>query len=191
MQPSVRQSSPPEKISEAIKAGLNVARLNMSHGDHAEHQARYDTIREESAKLGKDVAILADLQGPKIRLERFANGKEYLEPGADFTITSEDVEGTAEICGTTYKGLPGAVKLGDKLLLDDGKIRLEAIEVTPTRVRTRVVVGGPISNNKGINLPGAAVSLPALTEKDATTCARTEDGCRHHCTLLRPYRCRR
>jgi len=157
----------PEKISEAIKAGLNVARLNMSHGDHAEHQARYNTIREESAKLGKDVAILADLQGPKIRLERFANGKEYLEPGADFTITSEDVEGTAEICGTTYKGLPGDVKLGDKLLLDDGKIRLEAIEVTPTRVRTRVVVGGPISNNKGINLPGAAVSLPALTEKDA------------------------
>ena len=157
----------PEKISEAIKAGLNVARLNMSHGDHAEHQARYDTIRDQSAKLGKDVAILADLQGPKIRLERFANGKEYLEPGADFTITSEDVEGTAEICGTTYKGLPGDVKLGDKLLLDDGKIRLEAIEVTPTRVRTRVVVGGPISNNKGINLPGAAVSLPALTEKDA------------------------
>ena len=157
----------PEKISEAIKAGLNVARLNMSHGDHAEHQARYNTIREESAKLGKDVAILADLQGPKIRLERFANGKEYLEPGADFTITSEDVEGTAEICGTTYKGLPGDVKPGDKLLLDDGKIRLEAIEVTPTRVRTRVVVGGPISNNKGINLPGAAVSLPALTEKDA------------------------
>ena len=80
----------------------------QSHGDHAEHQARYDTIREQSAKLGKDVAILADLQGPKIRLERFANGKEYLEPGADFTITSEDVEGTAEICGTTYKGLPGA-----------------------------------------------------------------------------------
>ena len=144
-----------------------VARLNMSHGDHAEHQARYNTIREQSAKLGKDVAILADLQGPKIRLERFANGKEYLEPGADFTITSEDVEGTAEICGTTYKGLPGDVKLGDKLLLDDGKIRLEAIEVTPTRVRTRVIVGGPISNNKGINLPGAAVSLPALTEKDA------------------------
>ena len=139
----------------------------MSHGDHAEHQGRYNTIREESAKLGKDVAILADLQGPKIRLERFANGKEYLEPGADFTITSEDVEGTAEICGTTYKGLPGDVKLGDKLLLDDGKIRLEAIEVTPTTVRTRVIVGGPISNNKGINLPGAAVSLPALTEKDA------------------------
>ena len=159
--------SAPDKIAAAIKAGMHVSRLNMSHGDHAEHQARYDTIREESAKLGKDVAILADLQGPKIRLERFANGKEYLEPGADFTITSEDVEGTAEICGTTYKGLPGDVKLGDKLLLDDGKIRLEAIEVTPTRVRTRVVVGGPISNNKGINLPGAAVSLPALTEKDA------------------------
>ncbi|MDO5750935.1 MAG: pyruvate kinase [Rothia sp. (in: high G+C Gram-positive bacteria)] len=157
----------PEKIAAAIEAGLNVARLNMSHGDHAEHQARYNTIREQSALQGKDVAILADLQGPKIRLERFKDGKAYLETGADFTITSEDVEGTAEICGTTYKGLPGDVKPGDDLLLDDGKIRLKAIEVSETRVRTRVIVGGPISNNKGINLPGAAVSLPALTEKDA------------------------
>ncbi len=96
---------------------------------------------------------------PKIRLERFANGKEYLEPGADFTITSEDVEGTAEICGTTYKGLPGDVKLGDKLLLDDGKIRLEAIEVTPLAFAP-AWSSVPISNNKGINLPGAAVSCP-------------------------------
>ena len=138
----------------------------MSHGDHDVHTNSYNTIREQSAKLGKEVAILADLQGPKIRLERFKNEKEILEPGADFTITSEEVEGTQEICGTTYKGLPGDVKPGDKLLLDDGKIQLEAVEVTPTRVRTRVIVGGPISNNKGINLPGAAVSLPALTEKD-------------------------
>lgn len=158
--------SSPEKIAEAIKAGMNVSRLNMSHGDHDVHTNSYTTIREQSAALGKEVAILADLQGPKIRLERFVNGEEYLKPGADFTITSEDVEGTKDICGTTYKGLPGDVKPGDKLLLDDGKIQLEAVEVTPTRVRTRVIVGGPISNNKGINLPGAAVSLPALTEKD-------------------------
>lgn len=158
--------SAPDKIAAAIKAGMNVSRLNMSHGDHDVHTNSYNTIREQSAKLGKEVAILADLQGPKIRLERFKNEKEILEPGADFTITSEEVEGTQEICGTTYKGLPGDVKPGDKLLLDDGKIQLEAVEVTPTRVRTRVIVGGPISNNKGINLPGAAVSLPALTEKD-------------------------
>ena len=112
--------SSPEKIAEAIKAGMNVSRLNMSHGDHDVHTNSYTTIREQSAALGKEVAILADLQGPKIRLERFVNGEEYLKPGADFTITSEDVEGTKDICGTTYKGLPGDVKPGDKLLLDDG-----------------------------------------------------------------------
>lgn len=158
--------STPDKIAEAIKAGMNVSRLNMSHGDHEVHTSSYNTIREQSAQLSKEVAILADLQGPKIRLERFKNGEEFLEPGADFTITVDDVEGTKEICGTTYKGLPGDVKPGDKLLLDDGKIQLEAVDITDRNVRTRVVVGGPISNNKGINLPGAAVSLPALTEKD-------------------------
>lgn len=158
--------SAPDKISAAIEAGMNVARLNMSHGDHDVHTNSYRTIREEAAKLGKNVAILADLQGPKIRLATFKNGSEILEPGATFKITIEDVEGTKDICGTTFKGLPGDVKPGDTLLVDDGKIRLEAIEVDETTVTTRVVVGGPVSNNKGINLPGVAVSIPALTEKD-------------------------
>ncbi|MFC6352832.1 pyruvate kinase [Rothia nasimurium] len=158
--------SAPEKIAAAIEAGMNVARLNMSHGDHEVHTNSYATIREQAEKLGRNVAILADLQGPKIRLETFKNGAEVLEPGDTFKITTEDVEGTKEICGTTFKGLPGDVKPGDTLLIDDGKIRLEAIEVNETTVTTRVIVGGPISNNKGINLPGVAVSIPALTEKD-------------------------
>ncbi|MGV3149302.1 pyruvate kinase [Rothia sp. 11273D007AR] len=158
--------SAPEKIAAAIEAGMNVARLNMSHGDHEVHTNSYATIREQAEKLGHNVAILADLQGPKIRLETFKNGAEVLEPGDTFKITIEDVEGTKEICGTTFKGLPGDVKPGDTLLIDDGKIRLEAIEVDETTVTTRVIVGGPISNNKGINLPGVAVSIPALTEKD-------------------------
>lgn len=158
--------SAPEKIAAAIEAGMNVARLNMSHGDHSVHTNSYNTIREQAQKLGRNVAILADLQGPKIRLETFKNGSEVLEPGDTFKITIEDVEGSKEICGTTFKGLPGDVKPGDTLLVDDGKIRLEAIEVDETTVTTRVVVGGPISNNKGINLPGVAVSIPALTEKD-------------------------
>ncbi|GGH57017.1 pyruvate kinase [Rothia aerolata] len=158
--------SAPEKIAAAIEAGLNVARLNMSHGDHEVHTNSYTTIREQSQKLGKNVAILADLQGPKIRLETFKNGVEILEPGDTFKITTEDIEGTKEICGTTFKGLPGDVKPGDTLLIDDGKIRLEAIEVNETTVTSRVVVGGPVSDHKGINLPGVAVSIPALTEKD-------------------------
>ncbi|MFW0169305.1 pyruvate kinase [Rothia sp. P4278] len=158
--------SAPEKIAAAIEAGMNVARLNMSHGDHQVHTESYATIREQAEKLGQNVAILADLQGPKIRLETFKNGSELLEPGDTFKITTLDVEGSKEICGTTFKGLPGDVKPGDTLLIDDGKIRLEAIEVNETTVATRVVVGGPVSNNKGINLPGVAVSIPALTEKD-------------------------
>ncbi|MEX3610080.1 pyruvate kinase [Rothia sp. LK2588] len=158
--------SSPEKIAEAIEAGMNVARLNMSHGDHDVHSQSYTNIREQSKNLGRNVAILADLQGPKIRLETFKNGSEVLSPGDTFTITTRDVEGTQEICGTTFKNMPGDVKEGDTLLIDDGKIRLEAISVTDTDITTRVVVGGPVSDHKGINLPGVAVSIPALTEKD-------------------------
>lgn len=155
-----------DKLSEAISAGLNVARLNMSHGDHDVHTANFNNVRRASQDLNKNVAILADIQGPKIRLETFANGSEMLEPGDAFTITTEDVPGTKEICGTTYKGLPGDVRPGDLLLIDDGKVRLEATEVSATTVTTRVVIGGKVSDHKGINIPNAAVSVPALTEKD-------------------------
>ncbi|MDO4916796.1 MAG: pyruvate kinase [Rothia sp. (in: high G+C Gram-positive bacteria)] len=158
--------SSPDKLAAAIEAGMNVARLNMSHGDHSVHTESYKNLRQQSEKLGRNVAILADLQGPKIRLSTFKNGAEILEPGDTFKITVDDVEGTKEIVGTTFKGLPGDVKPGDTLLVDDGKIRLQAVTVDERTVTTRVIVGGPVSNNKGLNLPGAAVSIPALTEKD-------------------------
>jgi pyruvate kinase len=146
---------------------MDVARLNMSHGAHADHAEVYRLVREASDASGHGVAILADLQGPKIRLERFADGPVTLRRSQRWTITTRDVDGDATICGTTYKGLPGDVGPGDPLLIDDGKVRLRVVAVTDTDVETEVLVGGQVSNNKGINLPGVAVSVPALSEKDA------------------------
>ena len=120
-----------------------------------------------AAETGKNVGILVDLQGPKIRLAEFAEGKVTLTYGERFTITTREVPGDVTICGTTYDGLPGDVEPGDQLLIDDGRIALVAEEVTETDVICRVTVGGPVSNHKGINLPGVAVSVPAMSEKDA------------------------
>jgi pyruvate kinase len=155
------------RIRELVYAGMDVARLNMSHGAHSDHAEVYRLVREASDASGHGVAILADLQGPKIRLERFADGPVELRRSQRWTITTRDVEGNGEICGTTYKGLPGDVGPGDPLLIDDGKVRLRVVSVTDTDVETEVLVGGRVSNNKGINLPGVAVSVPALSEKDA------------------------
>ena len=159
-------SESPERLVELVEAGMDVARLNMSHGDYAEHRKRLEAVREAARVVGRPVGVLVDLQGPKIRLGRFAAGKEVLVPGATFTITVEDIPGTVERCSTTFKGLPGDVSVGDTILIDDGRLQLEAVEVTETDVVTRVVVGGEVSNNKGINLPGVAVSVPAMSEKD-------------------------
>ncbi len=156
----------PERMKELVEAGMDVARFNMSHGDHSEHEERLANLRAAAAEVGRTVGLLADLQGPKIRLGRFAQGKENLAYGARFTITTDDVGGDAERCSTTYKGLPGDVTPGDTILVDDGRLTLRAEEVTDTEVVTTVVVGGPVSNNKGINLPGVAVSVPAMSEKD-------------------------
>jgi pyruvate kinase len=145
---------------------MDVARLNMSHGTHAEHERMYRLVREASDATGHAVAILADLQGPKIRLGTFSEGSTVLAVGAPFTVTTEDVPGTATICSTTYEGLPHDVKAGDRILVDDGRLVLSVNEVDGPQVHTRVVVGGPVSNHKGLNLPGVAVSVPALTEKD-------------------------
>jgi len=153
-------------LDRLIAAGLDVARLNFSHGSHEDHAENYHRVRAAAERNGKAVALLADLQGPKIRLARFASGPVELVAGQTFTITTDDVPGDVTCCGTTYAGLPGDVKVGDPLLIDDGRLALEAIEVTATKVVTKVIVGGPCSNNKGINLPGAAVSVPALSEKD-------------------------
>ncbi|MCN9240179.1 pyruvate kinase [Streptomyces sp. RY43-2] len=155
-----------EMLVALIEAGMNVARFNFSHGSHEEHQGRYDRVRGASAETGRAVGVLADLQGPKIRLETFAEGPVELVRGDEFVITTEDVPGDKSICGTTYKGLPGDVSKGDQVLINDGNVELKVLDVDGPRVRTTVVEGGIISDHKGINLPGAAVNVPALSEKD-------------------------
>jgi len=155
-----------EQIKDLIDAGMNVARLNMSHGEHAIHAESYANVRRAANELGQGVGIVADLQGPKIRLGRFANGPVDLVNGAEFTITTEDILGDVTQCGTTHKGLPNDCNPGDTVLVDDGKVKLEVVSVDGPRVMTKVLEGGPVSNNKGINLPGVAVSVPALSDKD-------------------------
>lgn len=157
----------PEKVKELIAAGMNMARLNLSHGSYEEHQGRLDSVRSAAKEAGKAVAILVDLQGPKIRLARFENGPHDLARGDIFTITTDEVPGTKERVGTTYKGLPGDCKAGDRILIDDGKVTVEVIEVKGNDVITKCIEPGAVSNNKGINLPGVAVSVPAMSEKDA------------------------
>jgi len=156
----------PGKVEELIAAGMNMARLNLSHGGYPEHQARLDAVRAAALKAGVAVAILVDLQGPKIRLARFENGPHDLARGDIFTITTDEVSGTKERVGTTYKGLPGDCKPGDRILIDDGKVTVEVVEVKGNDVITKCIEPGAVSNNKGINLPGVAVSVPALSEKD-------------------------
>ena len=155
-----------EKVQELIAAGMNMARLNLSHGSYEEHQSRLDLVRAAAKEAGSAVAILVDLQGPKIRLARFENGPHELARGDIFTITTDEVAGTKERVGTTYKGLPGDCKAGDRILIDDGKVTVEVIEVKGNDVITKCTQPGAVSNNKGINLPGVAVSVPAMSEKD-------------------------
>jgi pyruvate kinase len=156
----------PEKVRELIAAGMNMARLNLSHGGYEEHQNRLDQVRAAAAEAGVPIAILVDLQGPKIRLARFKDGPHDLARGDVFTITTDEIEGTKERVGTTYKGLPGDCKAGDRILIDDGKVTVEVTAVKGNDVITKVIEPGAVSNNKGINLPGVAVSVPALSEKD-------------------------
>ncbi len=159
-------TSSPGQIRALVAAGMDIARLNLSHGEYSVHEQIYTSVREASDESGHAVGILVDLQGPKIRTGRFANGPVTLAKGDRFTITTEDVLGDQDRVGTTYKGMPGDVRPGDLLLVDDGKVTLRAVAVTATEVVTEAVEGGVISNNKGINLPGVAVSVPALSEKD-------------------------
>lgn len=156
----------PEQIQALVDAGMDVARINRSHGSAAEHEVTVERVRRASSTSGRAVAILVDLQGPKIRLETFADGPQVLEVGDTFTITTREVPGTKELVGTTFKGLPGDCAPGDRLLIDDGNVAVRVVEVTETDVVTKVEVGGPVSDHKGLNLPGVAVSVPALSEKD-------------------------
>jgi pyruvate kinase len=159
-------TSSAEQIQTLVDAGMDVARLNLSHGEYADHEETYLRVRRASDQAGRGVGVLVDLQGPKIRLGNFAAGPVLLERGAEFTITTDDVPGDAEMASTTYAGLPGDVEAGDRILIDDGKVGLTCVAVSGTRVRCLVTEGGLVSDHKGLNLPGVAVSVPALSEKD-------------------------
>ncbi|CAL9616235.1 pyruvate kinase [Streptomyces sp. enrichment culture] len=156
-----------DQIKELVDAGMDIARFNFSHGTHAEHEERYRRVRKASDETGRSVGTLADLQGPKIRLGHFGEGPVLLERGDAFTITVEEgIEGDRHTCGTTYAGLAEDVTPGERVLVDDGKVCLEVTGVDGPRVHTRVIEGGMVSDHKGLNLPGVAVSVPALSKKD-------------------------
>lgn len=155
-----------EGILGLVEAGMDVARLNMSHGEHADHEANYAWVREATDETGHAVGVLADLQGPKIRLGRFVNGEEMWKEGEIVRMTVDDVEGTHDRVSTTYKGLAKDAKPGDRLLIDDGKVAVVCKEVEGNDVVCEVTEGGPVSNNKGVSLPGMDISVPALSEKD-------------------------
>jgi pyruvate kinase len=153
-------TSGPDQIAVLVAAGLDVARLNMSHGSQAGHHAAYLNVRAAGDASGRSVGVLVDLQGPKIRLGRFASGPVTLAPGAEFTITGEDVPGDETEASTTYAGLAGDVRPGTQILVDDGRVVLEVTGVSGPRVRTKVLTGGRVSDHKGLNLPGVRVSAP-------------------------------
>ncbi|MDT5072665.1 MAG: pyruvate kinase, partial [Mycobacterium sp.] len=154
------------QIKALVEVGMDVARLNFSHGDHSDHEIAYKRVRAASDVTGRAVGILADLQGPKIRLGRFADGPTVWVAGETVRITVDDIEGTHDRVSTTYKELAKDATAGDRLLVDDGNIGLTVSEVDGNDVVCIVTEGGKISNNKGLSLPGMNVSVPALSEKD-------------------------
>jgi pyruvate kinase len=154
------------RLTELVDAGMDVARLNFSHSTHAQHLALYGMVREISAQRGRPVEVLADLQGPKIRLGRFAAGPVVWGAGEQIVITTHTCPGDHDRVSTTYSDLAVDVEPGDRLLVDDGKIDLRVLEVSETDISCEVIHGGPVSDNKGISLPGVAVSAPPLSDKD-------------------------
>jgi pyruvate kinase len=158
--------SSPAVMSRMLAAGVDVVRLNFSHGIAADHIERARLVRECAQKLGREVALMADLQGPKIRVGKFEKGRVQLEPGQDFILDAECELGDEKRAGLDYKELPRDVSPGAVLLLDDGLIRLNVEAVDGPRIRTKVVMGGTLSNNKGINRMGGGLTAPALTAKD-------------------------
>jgi len=159
-------SEKPEVLTKLIEAGVDVCRLNFSHGTQEEHLARIEAIRAAAARAGKDVAIMIDLKGPEIRLGTFEGGKIFLKEGDIFSLVTEKVQGNQERVWVQYPEITRDVPVGGYLLADDGNLTFQAVEVTNTEIRCKVIVGGPLSDRKKINLPGTKVSLPALSEKD-------------------------
>lgn len=155
-----------DQIKALVTAGMDIARLNLTHGSQLEHEERYRRVRKASDEAGRSVGVLVDLQGPKIRLGTFADGPVLLERGDEFTITVEDVRGDREMCGTTYPGLADDVGPGERILVDDGRVALEVTRIDGPRIRCTVLEGGLVSDHKGLNLPGVRVSVPALSDKD-------------------------
>src|SRR5690606_15872367 len=154
-----------EMLRALIKEGVDVFRLNFSHGSHEDHQKVVNTVRELNEEMGSTVALLLDLQGPKIRVQE-VEADVVLERGQEFIITTRQLKGNREIASTSYQQLPKDVKKGDVILVDDGKIELKVKEVRDIDVVTEVVYGGPLKSRKGINMPFTKVSAPSLTEKD-------------------------
>jgi pyruvate kinase len=161
-------TDPPERLRAIIEAGMDVARLNFSHGEHSEHGRRFQEVRRAAELAGRNVATLADLQGPKIRLGRFAHGPVVWATGERITITVEDTPGDHDRVSTTYSQLADDVRPGDRMLVDDGNVGLVVVDVqNGTDVVCDVTEGGPVSSSKGLSLPGVAVSVPSLSDKDA------------------------
>ena len=159
-------SESPDKLEELMKAGMNVARFNFSHGDHEEQRKRFDNVIAIGKKLNLPVATLLDTKGPEIRLKEFTNGKEELTKGQLFTLTTNDVLGDNNICSITYKGLVNDVEVGGKILIDDGLIEMKVLRITDTDIECEVINGGKVSNKKGVNVPGANLSMPFISEVD-------------------------
>ena len=159
-------SSTQEVLERMVQAGVDVVRMNFSHGTADDHKARAEGIRAAAAKYGRTVGILGDLQGPKIRVGKFESGKITLVIGDSFILDAQCTLGNQERVGLDYKDLPKDVVNGDILLLDDGRLKLEVTGVRGQEIHTRVIVGGDLSNNKGINRQGGGLTAPALTGKD-------------------------
>lgn len=155
-----------EKLEQLMEAGMNVARLNFSHGSHEEHGARIKNIREASKKTGKTVGILLDTKGPEIRTHDFVDGQAELVTGAEVVLSTEQVLGTAEKFSVSYAGLYDDVDPGSRILIDDGLIELEVIEKADGNIRTKVLNSGTVKNKKGVNVPNVSIKLPGITEKD-------------------------
>ena len=159
-------SNTKETIAELVKAGMNVARFNFSHGDHEEQKARLETLMAVRRELGIPVAALLDTKGPEIRLRDFKDGKVELKAGDHFTLTTEEILGDQNRVSISYKNLPHDVKPGGTILIDDGLIGLTVDSVTDTEINCTVKNGGPVSNHKGVNVPGADLSMPFISEQD-------------------------
>ena len=155
-----------DTMREMLEAGMNVARLNFSHGTHEEHRKTIETFRRVRDEQDRPAAILLDTKGPEIRLGDFENGSEILEEGDEFTLTSEECPGTKERVSTTYKALPSQVSLGTSILIDDGRVRLRVAGTTEDEVRCIVVNGGKVSNRKGVNIPNQSLDLEYISEAD-------------------------